>query len=434
MFTKKFSIIIPFYNSKKYLKNALNSIVNQKRHNIEIILVDDASKDKSIKLISKFKKKFKYIKILRNKINSGVGFSRNKALKNAKGKYIIFLDSDDYLFPKSLLKLENFIKKKNFPDVVVLKHKKTTYPVTNSKLLKDLDYKKKSSEKFIKYLYKKEVPFSDCWFIAVKRSMILQNNIFFPNTHFGESEYFVSKTICFMRSYSCFNQNFYFKNDRIKSLNNIESLTATVSVLENLSKLTQLLKNKKLILSKREFIKKYFKNGLGLFNTLLALRNFNELKKISKFIYKNKNYFKNVQLGKKYDNFFSLLKKKNIFSSLIKYYEKIIKTKIIEIKKIKSYKDIYVYSKSKYSTAIIKIMKKEKFKIKGIIDDSIIFKNEQFLNYKIMNIKEFARNTRDKMNETGIIITHPKLIIVKKIMKSLKNLGFKNDQIISVKF
>ena len=76
---------------------------------------------------------------MRNKINSGVGFSRNKALKNAKGKYIIFLDSDDYLFPKSLLKLENFIEKNKFPDVIVLKHKKTTYPVTNSKLLKDLN-------------------------------------------------------------------------------------------------------------------------------------------------------------------------------------------------------------------------------------------------------------------------------------------------------
>ena len=79
-------------------------------------------------------------------------------------------------------------------------------------------------------------------------------------------------------------------------------------------------------------------------------------------------------------------------------------------------------------------MKNEKLKLKGIIDDSIIFKNKQFLNYKIMNIKEFARNTKGKMNETGIIITHPKLIIVKKILKSLKNLGFKNDQIISVKF
>ena len=51
-----------------------------------------------------------------------------------------------------------------------------------------------------------------------------------------------------------------------------------------------------------------------------------------------------------------------------------------------------------------------------------------------MNIKEFARNTKGKMDETGIIITHPKIIIVKKIIKSLKDLGFKNDQIISVKF
>ena len=63
------------------------------------------------KICSFYKKKFSFIKLINNKINHGVGYCRNQAIKNAKGKYIVFLDSDDELIKNSLNKLEKFIKK-----------------------------------------------------------------------------------------------------------------------------------------------------------------------------------------------------------------------------------------------------------------------------------------------------------------------------------
>ena len=92
------SIIIPCYNSEKYLKNCLNSFCNQiKRYNkIEVILVNDSSTDGTSKILKSYGKKFKFIKILKNKKNLGVSLSRNLAINRSRGNYILFLDSDDY--------------------------------------------------------------------------------------------------------------------------------------------------------------------------------------------------------------------------------------------------------------------------------------------------------------------------------------------------
>lgn len=91
------SIIIPVYNVENYIERCLNSIVYQ-NNNFEVIIVNDGSKDNSEKIILEFLKKahnFKYIK----KDNGGVSSARNLGIQKSKGKYISFLDADDYLTP-----------------------------------------------------------------------------------------------------------------------------------------------------------------------------------------------------------------------------------------------------------------------------------------------------------------------------------------------
>ena len=91
----KISIIIPVYNSEKYIRRCLNSILNQIFQDFEIILIDDNSKDNSLKIVSEIEKTHKdKIKILKNAKNVGAGASRNKGLKIASGKYITFIDKE----------------------------------------------------------------------------------------------------------------------------------------------------------------------------------------------------------------------------------------------------------------------------------------------------------------------------------------------------
>lgn len=92
-----FSIIMPVYNTEKYLDKAINSILNQDFTNFELIIIDDASTDKSYTICKNYADKDKRIKLLRNDINLGVAKSRNKALNNISGVYLTFVDSDDYI-------------------------------------------------------------------------------------------------------------------------------------------------------------------------------------------------------------------------------------------------------------------------------------------------------------------------------------------------
>lgn len=90
------SIIIPIYNVEKYLDKCLESVLNQTYKNLEIILINDGSTDRSPNICNKYYKKDKRIKLI-NKKNEGVSSARNTGIELSKGKYIVFIDPDDYV-------------------------------------------------------------------------------------------------------------------------------------------------------------------------------------------------------------------------------------------------------------------------------------------------------------------------------------------------
>ena len=93
----KVSVIVPVYNVEKYIKKCLNALVNQTLQDIEIIIVNDGSKDDSIKIIKDFIEKYPEKIVYLEKANGGLSDARNYGIPHAKGEYIAFLDSDDYV-------------------------------------------------------------------------------------------------------------------------------------------------------------------------------------------------------------------------------------------------------------------------------------------------------------------------------------------------
>ncbi len=92
----KISIIIPVYNSEKVIARCLESVLNQDYKNIEIIIINDGSKDRSQEIIEQYSKIDGRIKIIKTE-NQGVSSARNLGIQNASGKYVCFLDADDYV-------------------------------------------------------------------------------------------------------------------------------------------------------------------------------------------------------------------------------------------------------------------------------------------------------------------------------------------------
>jgi glycosyltransferase involved in cell wall biosynthesis len=99
------SIITPTYNSEKYLEEMLKSLLKQKYKNFEVIIIDAASKDKTLNIIKKYKKIINYCSSKRDK---GIYDGFNKGIKQAKGKYIVIINSDDILKPNALEYLKKY--------------------------------------------------------------------------------------------------------------------------------------------------------------------------------------------------------------------------------------------------------------------------------------------------------------------------------------
>ena len=135
------SIIVPVYNVEKYLRRCLDSIINQSYKNIEVLLIDDGSTDNSGKICDEYKKRDTRIKVLHEK-NEGQATARNLGIRNAKGKYISFIDSDDFVDIYFIEKLYSNIIEESADISVCATHKffknKDTEDIINDKINKTI--------------------------------------------------------------------------------------------------------------------------------------------------------------------------------------------------------------------------------------------------------------------------------------------------------
>lgn len=107
------SVIIPIYNGEKYLERCLDSILSQNGVEVEVICIDDGSADRTADILDKYEKRYFCVTAIRNENNKGVGYSRNKGMELASGRYIQFVDADDYLLPGSLSRLYQYAGSNN---------------------------------------------------------------------------------------------------------------------------------------------------------------------------------------------------------------------------------------------------------------------------------------------------------------------------------
>jgi teichuronic acid biosynthesis glycosyltransferase TuaG len=132
MFAKNLvDVILPVFNSEKFIIKTVNSIINQSYNNWRLIIIDDASTDKTLILLNKFYKNLidkKKIIIFKNLINKGQAYSRNVGLKYSKSEFVAFIDSDDLWMKQKLTKQIKFMKDFNyvftFTDYIVFKNNK----------------------------------------------------------------------------------------------------------------------------------------------------------------------------------------------------------------------------------------------------------------------------------------------------------------------
>lgn len=231
------TIGMPVYGVEKYIEKALCSVLNQSFQNIEILLIDDRGKDKSIDIIKNIQIKYprgKDIRIITHEQNMGCWAARNTILKEAQGKYLYLMDSDDYISPKCIELLHNAAVK-NDSDAVfgsieqiyeAPNIKPILYKLPNILLTKE--------DELVKLACEPQSPITDfIWNILFKSEFLRKTNLQFQKTKFGDDKLFCADIQPLIKkstllsdityyyvirdnSLSCFQQRNYIQLEEIK--------------------------------------------------------------------------------------------------------------------------------------------------------------------------------------------------------------------------
>lgn len=233
---EKVSIILPIYNVEKYLDECIKSLINQSYRNIEILAMNDGSKDNSINIINRYAKKDNRITIISDK-NKGQGACRNKAIKIASGKYLFFMDSDDYL---DINTIEILIKKimELDSDIIIYNgiafddydnnikfHKNKYFNINNN-----ISNKIYSGREFAKFGLNYISPCIKLY----NKNFIKENNIFFTEGKYGEDVEFWYKCCLYANKISYVDFIGYYRRYRANSTMTGENIRVIKDRIENL--------------------------------------------------------------------------------------------------------------------------------------------------------------------------------------------------------
>lgn len=267
----KISFIIPVYNSEKYLKKCVDSVLSLSDfyENFEIILVDDGSLDSSPAICDNYSAIYLNV-ITIHKENGGVASARNVGIEKSSGGYLFFIDNDDWVDSEKIYNLVNLIKKEGGPDIVINNYYLANEDGTKSVGNNFFDYNlinKMCPDGVLKYFINKRINIMAPWQYIVKKDVIVSNKIFFNTNQNGvDDSLFTPLVFCYCNSFIINNEMVYFWRQRLDSQSKkiidgkyVKKMMSTIEILSlNLSKMNGEAKINYLYFS-------LYKNFLALF-------------------------------------------------------------------------------------------------------------------------------------------------------------------------
>ncbi len=243
---EKVSVIIPVYNSEKYIAKCLDSVIKQTYQAHEIIVINDGSKDKSQEIIDKYVEKHpNLIKAIKQE-NKGVSKTRNEAIKKAEGDYVMFIDNDDFIDKDYI---ETFAKeaKSGDYDVVLGGYRR---PNEEGKVVKQLQLPQEEWAKFMIF-----AP----WARIYKKQYLIENDITFLTVNIGEDVYFNMQAMLLsdkIKIIDYIGYNWYFNSASVS--NTTQKNIKNLQVYELLNSCYDVLKQKNILEKHYEIIEMYF--------------------------------------------------------------------------------------------------------------------------------------------------------------------------------
>ncbi len=198
----RLSIIIPVYNVEKYISKCLDSILNQDLffNDYEIIIINDGSTDDSLRIAEKYATGNSNIRVI-NRVNGGVGSARNCGMDNATGKYIYFIDPDDYLHENCLKTLVETCEREDLDILTFLTGPFSPVPLKIEALSETISRKVINNDKLLSPIltgekYVTEFKFrNEVWWYLIRREFLIESKVQFIENHWLEDAIFTTELL-----------------------------------------------------------------------------------------------------------------------------------------------------------------------------------------------------------------------------------------------
>lgn len=395
------SVIIPVYNVESYVAECLESVLRQNFESFEIICVDDCSQDSSMEIVRDYAQKDKRIEIITHSCNQGLAAARNTGIKNAKGKYILFVDSDDKIIPGTLSELFVFAEE-NSADIVYFDYKK----IYECEMELSQDKSKKncydylgiySGREFFCLLAREKNLKIEVWRQLFRKDFLLQNDIRFYEGILHEDNLF--SFICVMKAQKVLNikKEYYMYRQRGHSIMATMNEHRIVSLYIVLLEVFKYWNAHEFSSDENEAISYFFESIYYSFQSNRKLF----------------QTFSPIILGSYPERFlFELLVK------VPKQYGSLAPEKILQLRKAPQ---VILFGAGKAACDIVQILEKEKIKIDAVCvsDPDITIKMLRGIN--VCKIEDML-----VYRETAFVIVGVTKKYSEEIVFKLINLGFKN--------
>lgn len=213
----KVSVIVPVYNTEKYIEECLDSILYQTYSNIEVIVINDGSTDNSQNIIKQYENNYTNIKII-NQTNLGVSYSRNVGISEATGDFIMFVDSDDIILKNYIEEMIHILEENNL-DLIKSSYRKfeeNPNNYTNVSFFKE--YYKNINKDEINDIFIETTNFNSSCMQIINKKIIDNNKIIFENgIQFAEDFLFTYKVFQLADKIGYINNNGYLCRENLES-------------------------------------------------------------------------------------------------------------------------------------------------------------------------------------------------------------------------
>ncbi len=243
---ERVSVIIPVYNSEEYIGRCLDSVINQTYKNIEILAFNDGSKDNSLKILNEYQAKYPNVIKVINQENQGVAKTRNDGIKKATGKYVMFIDNDDYINTNYI---ETFVKEaeKEDLDIILGGYKRVN---SEGKTLREVKLENTEWSKLV---------IMAPWAKIYKKEYIIEKDIQFLDNNIGEDVYFNLQAMFLtdkIKIIDYVGYNWFFNEKSVS--NTIQKNLDKINVFNLLDNCYNTLKSKEVLKNNNNIIEMFF--------------------------------------------------------------------------------------------------------------------------------------------------------------------------------